>query len=273
MELDQRPNSFFKYRPWHSVLRRQQSGEIEEVNYTEMLLSGREFYCQSPHGFDDTHDSFTGATASGSPYDLDRYLGENMAPIVGVIQELNAKKSKGEKKITSLTELGKIDNPAVNEALSEIAGQRERKDSSALSFSSESNNELMWAFYAEEHRGICLEFDGEHSFFDSIRPVTYSQVPPIAKEHEPIDLAFYKSLAWKHQAEWRLLPDNAFHKFPVELLRRVILGYRFPEAEYQALVQSLISGGYEVEIVQMQRVPNTYEFKALPRARVRIKRS
>lgn len=86
-----RPKLLFKYRPWENSLRRLPSGAVEEVSYTEKMLTERSFYCQSPHYFDDPHDSFTGPTATGSPLDIDRYIIEKMAPAVGAMKATGAK--------------------------------------------------------------------------------------------------------------------------------------------------------------------------------------
>lgn len=169
-KLAERPESLYKYRPWFNTPQRHESGIIEEVNYTEKLLTERCFYCQSPHDFDDPHDSFTGPCATGSELDIDRFVIERMAPVV------RAMKATG---TTSLVQLAKLNDPRALEALSEIAGQDARKAYRVLSLSAKSSCEQMWAFYSDYHRGLCLEFNGQHSFFKDIRPVSYSAEPPI----------------------------------------------------------------------------------------------
>ena len=255
----ERPKYLYKYRPWSITLEARESGTFDEINYTEKLLKESCFYCQCPHDFDDPHDSSTGPTVTGSPLDIDRFVIEKMAPVV------NAMKATGAK---SLVDLGKMDDQRAFEALSKIAGQNMRKACRVLSLSSESECELMWAFYSDNHQGICLEFDGNHPFFEAIRPVSYSTEPPVSEANSFDELIFCKSAAWSHQSEWRLITERQSLKFPAGLLRRVIIGYRFPEPQYQSLVDSLIIGGHEVVIDQMQRIPETYYFNTVERGRI-----
>ena len=251
-----RPKSLYKYRPWSNTLKRKESGIVEEVNYTEKLLTERCFYCQSPHDFDDPHDSFTGPSATGSELDIDRFVIERMALVVKAMKETGA---------TSLVQLAKLNDPRALGALSGIAGQDARKGYRVLSLSTKSSCEQMWAFYADYHKGICLEFNGQHSFFEEIRPVSYSAEPPAPELNNFDDLAYSKSEAWAYQDEWRLRSNSEFLEFPTGLLRRVVIGYRFPELQYQSLLDSLIAGGHKVVIEQMQRIPGTYHFTTVER--------
>ena len=42
----------------------------------------------------------------------------------------------------------------------------------------ESAQETMWAYYAENQRGLCITFDAKHPYFvGSIRPIEYSDTP------------------------------------------------------------------------------------------------
>jgi len=126
----------------------------------------------------------------------------------------------------------------------------------------------MWAFYADNHRGLCLCFNTEHEFFQSAKPVLYTH-SPVDVEHlvdsqaEVDHMAYCKSLAWQFQKEWRIVfPGEEPKKvqFPRESLAAVILGYRFPEPQFDDLNQVLIKGGYKVDVLRVERIPQTYEF-------------
>jgi hypothetical protein len=89
-------------------------------------------------------------------------------------------------------------------------------------FSKHHNNLLRWAHYADNHRGICLEYDipddvHRTSFF----PIKYSESQPVLEKVERFpegdpnvgalslkiqDAVFLtKSEDWKYEEEWRML--------------------------------------------------------------------
>jgi hypothetical protein len=117
---------------------------------------------------------------------------------------------------------------------------------------------LMWAHYADNHRGAVIEFDATHAFFNRrrgpnddlrhFRPVTYTRDRPAVflTNSDAIEFFYNKSLAWEYEREWRLIlpladcskrldnppasPICLFH-VPPECVRMIIVGCRMPEAE------------------------------------------
>ena len=228
-----RPTSLFKYRPWFPQVQPQEDGTFKAVNYTQNLLSEARFYCQRPRDFDDPHDSHTGPAPTGSDLDIDRLAIEGMAPVI-----LAMRKSG----LTSLTQLGSYQTPEAKAALRHLAGQAARRDYRILCLSAIGDSELMWTFYADNHQGICLEFDGAAECFDGVEEVRYadSLSSTCDADSRPIHSeALEKSSAWQHQKEWRLFSESQYWPFPKSALKRVILGYRFPEGAFDSLSQSL----------------------------------
>ena len=81
-------------------------------------------------------------------------------------------------------------------------------DVRVLSFSEDPAHALMWAHYADAHRGICLGF--RRSFFSQATPVRYpNRVPrldPNLPETKRRSAAFLtKRAAWSYEREWRLI--------------------------------------------------------------------
>ena len=92
---------------------------------------------------------------------------------------------------------------------------------------------LMWSHYANNHKGICIEFDTENSFFQGkfscdynpnigiIRKVDYRAERPLFIDPQELvnstEFWFIKSLEWQYEDEYRLLLpiDNAIQK-PIE---------------------------------------------------------
>ncbi|RQU90473.1 DUF2971 domain-containing protein [Burkholderia cenocepacia] len=89
-------------------------------------------------------------------------------------------------------------------------------------FSKRNDNLLLWAHYAENHRGICLEYDIPDEIFKTqFLPISYSESQPIIEQinrypagdpnagrllMEMKDAVFLtKSEDWKYEEEWRML--------------------------------------------------------------------
>jgi hypothetical protein len=121
-------------------------------------------------------------------------------------------------------------------------------------FTTCSNNALMWAHYANKHKGFCVEYDLAHTksstFLVNLNPVLYSKKRPTV----PMSLFDYtdlknikistnnlsiadlilallkKSDIWQYEEEWRLiLYDKAGkelveNKFCIDCISKIILG-------------------------------------------------
>lgn len=99
-------------------------------------------------------------------------------------------------------------------------------------FSRKNNHILMWAHYANGHKGMCLEFDATKAPFNGAYQVTYSdELPKINPikiltnsyigilSREAVKPLLTKYECWKYEEEWRL-----FHKEP-----RKLYGYEFDD--------------------------------------------
>jgi len=254
-----RPKQLFRFRTWLKA----------ERNYTRELLEEGEFYCSGPREFDDPHDSQLGAHATGSHLDIDRWILHDMQAIPVLMRKY---------KLSSLTQLDEqtVTDPEDRKILAGIARRNARRHTRVICLSGDWGNELMWAFYADNHRGVCLCFNAEHEFFQRAKPVLYTH-SPVDVEHivdsqaEVDHMVYCKSLAWQFQKEWRIvLPDDEPKKvqFPKESLSAVILGYRFPEPQFGGLKQVLISGGYAVDVLRAERIPKTYELELIKVGRI-----
>ena len=126
-----------------------------------------------------------------------------------------------------------------------------------LSLSAEEKNLLMWAHYADSHRGLLIEFDPKHVFFNQpvatpqegefdfgiLTRVIYLQTRP--KMHvektspfETLPMLKTKSIEWEKEKEWRVYQylekrdeqtaignEVVFlFKLPPECVKRVVVG-------------------------------------------------
>jgi hypothetical protein len=108
-----------------------------------------------------------------------------------------------------------------------------------LCLSEKPNDILMWAHYADCHRGICVEFEvTKETFFWDALPVIYSEAYPHLKAtmstQDLADGLFRtKSNHWEYEKEWRIIgPCAGLEEFSARSLTGVILGCQIlPEVE------------------------------------------
>jgi DUF2971 family protein len=124
---------------------------------------------------------------------------------------------------------------------------------------------LMWAHYAEDHRGFVVEFDCEHpSFtrsvknnqeFGTLRRVQYSNERPKRSFFQltGLEVLFTKSKEWEYEREWRIvrkLEDAStavtsgtssvyLFQVPPESIRSIILGCRMPADTKDSIAQAV----------------------------------
>ncbi len=124
---------------------------------------------------------------------------------------------------------------------------------------------LMWAHYADCHKGFVLEFDSDSPFFhqsrseqDSLRhleAVLYRKERPAITlaDTDMSELFLTKSEHWAYEKEWRMIvgladadkvvsegnEDVCLFEFPAEAIRSVFFGARMNEDVSAALVENI----------------------------------
>ena len=142
-------------------------------------------------------------------------------------------------------------------------------------FSATNTELLMWAHYADGHRGFCLEFATLEDPFKSAREVYYRQEAP---EISPVAMIEGKTGAdelvnammvtkfesWRYEQEWRVLHKNAnvAYTYDWRALTGVYLGAAMPK-EHQDVVAQLMVGA-PTQLYQMER--SEEGFKVTPMA-------
>lgn len=87
----------------------------------------------------------------------------------------------------------------------------------ALCLTEKPQNLLMWAHYADHHRGAVIEFDENHEFFNRrvgpqdefrhFRKVSYTGSRPTVflNDSTAVEFFYFKSKEWEYEQEWRLI--------------------------------------------------------------------
>jgi hypothetical protein len=132
-----------------------------------------------------------------------------------------------------------------------------------LSLSEKRDDLLMWAHYAQYHKGLVVGFDSEHKYFHQqlspsdefryVRKVHYSKNRPtirLATIEDVTGIFLTKSEEWTYEYEWRMMRPLAdapetkiingesihLFSFPPGCVTEVILGYRMsPELKKEIL--------------------------------------
>ena len=116
------------------------------------------------------------------------------------------------------------------------------KDIGVCCFSRINDSILMWAHYANSHRGFCLEFSSDSENPYGIHPldVCYSEMLVKLNFHNQADdaivnMIFTKSLDWKYEQEMRCIADGLVSQddrkkhFDASKLKAVYLGVKCEE--------------------------------------------
>lgn len=147
---------------------------------------------------------------------------------------------------------------------------RELQDWKIYSMSKRYDNMNLWAKYADNHRGYCLEFANQGRLFEGTVEVLYTdpiEVDIRNPEHRSGYWLFCKKLEWSNEEEVRLvLPRHQGSKVKIDphWLRRVILGKDMSE-ENQNIIRKwarerqpelVVATAYYDELDQMLRLRN-----------------
>lgn len=145
------------------------------------------------------------------------------------------------------------------------------------SFSLEISNTLMWAHYADNHRGVCLNYEFPKAFFDEtvnnilgIVGVDYGADPlsdwflKVPDENMPsikdfiltlIKKAFtVKAKLWRYEQEVRIVRKSAgIQAIDKRFLKQICFGLATPDADVTLVKNILRQCGYDIELFWMAR--------------------
>ncbi|HUW18561.1 MAG TPA: DUF2971 domain-containing protein [Sedimentisphaerales bacterium] len=225
------PHALYKY------------GKFDE--YTEKLFTNNEIYFSSPDGFNDPFDSKPRLTYDGTLTERKRYLCKQY-------QKKYPKRSK--KQILTDVEMEIItkgrDRIVLQEAL-EKARELQTKKLGICCFTEIKDNILMWAHYAKQHTGFCLEFDVNNDFFRPLMRairVEYATTLPIINvlrldtypKGKLGETLLIKATDWRYEQEWRIVDTEkgpGIQNFPEDALTGVILGCRISQQNRQNVLR------------------------------------
>lgn len=135
-------------------------------------------------------------------------------------------------------------------------------------------SELMWAHYADSHKGFCIEYDldilcqhyGDGFNVISELNVQYQANRPDISPDGDIDDALHsifgiKSKAWEYENEYRIVFGSAGLKpVPKNAVKAIYFGLRMDLNQRRQIINGLKDDN--IKFYQIERIENTYQLKA-----------
>lgn len=142
----------------------------------------------------------------------------------------------------------------------------------SASFSERFDNILMWAYYANSHKGLCLAYDinilnpsvaEQQALINSLRKVWYSSE---RYEDENGNYSpFIKAQEWSHEQEWRLFNKTNKGKIHFPCLKEVYLGMNFDilGESLDKLISAIKESSQDISIYICHPSKTSYQIKPI----------
>ena len=129
------------------------------------------------------------------------------------------------------------------------------------------DNLLMWSHYADNHKGICFEFDvlEDPDFFVFPVWVKYEEKYPkidFSNVQDTTKIYSTKSMDWKYEDEIRVLKHKyGLHSFNPKMIKSVIFGCRISDKDKNEILH-IISADEELRHIELKTaIPSNYDYQ------------
>lgn len=191
--------------------------------YTEDALVSELIYCSNPDSLNDINDIRVNIQPS-------KNHGENVKLFKNVVSNNPLSRISPAKKLMIAHQLARI---GVNDNIRNMLEAELRSSTSLFCTTNNPVNELMWAHYADSHKGYCIEYDVENdcALRYLMRAVRYTNKYPVFNYpvyNDKHDYYLAKSDSWSYENEFRLiLPcSSVYIQLNPNTVKSVILGVR-----------------------------------------------
>jgi hypothetical protein len=255
------PEVLYKYRSWTD-------------HYHKRLLTDNEAFFASPRAFND-------------PFDCRIPLRYDLLPDEDKLQ-LCIREAEARHPSSSREEINQwahelmrdsaFSDPCRMRAVQEHWQQTIFSNFGVFSLSEVSDDILMWAHYAESHKGFCVGFDvpqlamqGERWREDGLlthaHPVVYSRTYPAViprgpGNHDDLkEVLLTKSQEWEYEREWRVLlfmQTNRSAAFNDCILAEIILGCSMAEDHKEEIIEIIRRKSHPIPVCQAKRKENEF---------------
>lgn len=197
----------------------------------KILKSGK-IYFSKPSNFNDPFDCNLTIDTNNTDLEINNYIDE--------ITEKNKLSETDSKKYRT-----KYLNPTERFELTNTSVKQTKESFGVSCFSRKFDNLIMWAHYADKHRGVVLKFDilEDTDFFMTPVPIQYKAEYPTfnyLRNRDSIGkfLLETKSLDWAYEDEIRIMKHGSgLYKIKKSALVEIIFGCGFTEKNRKRIVR------------------------------------
>lgn len=258
------------WRDGHRVLYHWQ--KFDEARLARILSTGQ-IYCSSPSSFNDPWDCqpHFNSDVLADPVENERHA--QWAVELCSRKTSMSKDDLDRMRVTLLTNRARAAE-LLNQMSASLAAEINTRYR-VYCLCPEVGNLLMWAHYADDHQGICLEFDLRNEVLCGALRCKYQREFPLMKVYEKSEdanllILLSKGDAWAYEHEYRLIAqertvavhgaeslvtDGSYLQLPEGALRSVVVGCQADYMGIRRLVESLAP---QVHVKRAVKVPNEY---------------
>jgi hypothetical protein len=255
------PSHFYKYRSLDSE---------DNFNRVKEIVTQNKIYCSSPKSLNDPFDCRPSLDFRASKREMRDELNRLQKLIRPGMNRKARRKSRDEM----------FDDPVWNPR-TETAKARfqelydlEMNRNGVLCMSARNDDILMWAHYADSHRGVCLEFTSISPLMSLAQRVHYSETRPIISQYTNVDKAISferamltKSEHWCYEKEWRIIRNEegfGHAKFQSKDLTGIIFGLQCQPDMVQRFREMLKDRASPISLYRAEINKKNYKISIVP---------
>ena len=140
-------------------------------------------------------------------------------------------------------------------------------------FSEDNSSIPMWAYYANNHTGVCLEYTPsllkDTEIYNSIQKVNYTDtqnnIPSNGGNIDDLNMMFFnKANCWKHEREWRIVLSDNIERLRFPCLTGIYLGVNFKnvhrgDGNFLRITKAILNS--ETKISLYDTLPDNCQYK------------
>jgi len=246
--------------------------DVYEAYLSDMLNSNR-IYCSNPANFNDPWDGkpFFNTSILDCPWQFKKFINWSVE-----IAKKNTSMTTSDIDLMRQSFLNspKSAKPVIEKMCADIQQEISRKYR-VYCLSPNPLNQLMWAHYADSHRGICIEFSLKNEVMCQAIACEYMSSYPFipiysSNERDNQRMILSKSKVWAYENEYRLIAEefdplskpiisvtnNNFLDIPVGLITSIIVGC---QADYDQINKMVKLINPTIAVKRAVRVDGKYE--------------
>jgi len=243
-------------------------GGLTDIEKVRKTILNHELWFASPNTFNDPFDCFPSIIGSGTKKEKLKFMHETL------------KRNFPEKSRREIREIAKkrmSEGLSLQESFDGVDLREKFEIHKVFCLSETKKSILMWSHYANNHKGICLGFEGmeKHSIFGMAQKVNYNeelltinwltddfynQIPK-----KLIQAFFEKSEHWKYEKERRILhPNNrSMDTYKPGELKQIILGAEISDNDREHVMSWHDQLIHKPELLQARLHPRKYEMEII----------